>query len=115
MKKLITLTAMVLVAGSALALFSTGFGSRITATTTPAKLDGFTANQGALVNQDSTNYIFVLANTDTNTLATRITAGTAIPVPPNSSWTFDCNGKDHVYNICYATTNGTASADFGSF
>ena len=91
-----------------------GYGRSVTATTTPVEISGFTANIVS-VYVTGTNSIYTLPNVGTNTLATRITAGTAIEIPGGASFTFDGNGKTHIYRISYRSSVATTDVKFGMF
>ena len=110
MKKFLISSAAILLAGVVLAAtWGTGEGKTLAATTTPQQLVFTTTlNTVSVCNDDDADILFVLVNCDTNTLATRIAAGTAIPVPAGKSYTFDAQGNAVMINLCYATTNGAA-------
>lgn len=112
MKRFLTIfgTAAVLTGVIFAATWGTGEGSKIAATTSPALLTFTTTlNTVSVYNSDATNDLFVLVDCSTNTLATRITAGTALPIPAGSSYTFDAQGNASIGSLCYATTNGTST------
>lgn len=119
MKKNSIVLGLILVAGFAIAavgagLYTTGWGGSVTATTAPVQATGFVAN-GVSVYNAGTNAVFALVNCSTGVLATRITAGSAIEIPANMSYTFDCQTKHSIWALCYATTNSTSVINIGAF
>ena len=110
-RKMFLTLSLVLMAGLALALFSTGYGTLVSATTTSALFKGgqtWTANSVSVINLDSNNYVFVAVDCTTNQFNALVATTNAIPIPPTMSYTFDANGQDSIHSLCYATTNGTA-------
>jgi len=99
----------------AIALYDTGYGSQLTATTVTGRMSGFTANMVSVYNNNSTNDFFFLLNCSTNTFNTRLAAGTTIRVAPASGITLNAGGQDSIESICYATTNLTASFDVATY
>jgi len=110
----LTIVLALVLATTAFALYDTGWGKVVTASTTCQRVTGFTGNTVSLSNVGAVR-VFTLANTTTNVLATRIAAGTAIPIPAGGTFTFDGNGQAHVESVCLATSNGTATVLIGSF
>lgn len=110
---LMTLTVVAVLAGVVCAAtWRTGEGKILSVSTTPAKFTWTNEifNTLSVYNSDATNTVFCLINTTTNVLATRIAAGTAIPIPAKASFTFDAQAHENISSICYATTNGAATA-----
>lgn len=113
MKRFLSIFAVaVLLTGIVVAAtWRTGEGKILAATTTPAKFTWTNEifNTLSVYNSDATNTVFCLVNTTTNVLDTRMTAGTALPIPAGASYTFDAQAHGEISSICYATTNGTAT------
>lgn len=102
------------VATAALAIYGTGFGKTVTATTTTGRLTDFTANSVSVIN-NGTNDVFALASCTTNTFNTRLTAGTTIRILGGTSYTFNCYTEQSIDSICYATTNAATELVIASF
>ena len=109
MKRIAIIAIIVLaLAGVTYAVYTTGTGKIQTVTTTPARLTDLSSTIISIYNDDSTDIIFALANITTNAFATRLAAGTCIPIPPKASYTIDNENKKAVQTLVLATTNGTA-------
>jgi len=107
--KLLCCAAVLIAAsGAALALYGSGWGKVVSATTTPQIIDGFTANEVSVYNS-GTERVFVLANTTTNTMTSAIATNIAIPINGGTSYTFDANARDQISNVGVATTNSTST------
>jgi hypothetical protein len=115
MKKLIISALVLMALGSiAFALYGTGYGKSLTAATTFARADGFTANTISIYNSGSPD-LFVLVNCTLPEFTNRMTAGTAIKIPSTMSWTFNAGGQDSMSSLCYGTTNSTTAFFFGAY
>lgn len=112
MKRFSIFCAVTLLAGVVIAATWGTSEGKILACTTAPKLLTFTTtlNRVTLENTDATNTVFALVNSTTNVLATRITAGTALPIPAGKSYTWDAQGNASIGSLTYATTNGSAEA-----
>ena len=112
----IALIALILAGGLAVAqMYTTGFGTSATASTTHVQLKGFVANSVSVYNTDASEPVFALVNSTTNVLGTRITAGTAIEIPGQAAYTFDAAAHSSISSVSYATTNGTAAIKIAAF
>jgi hypothetical protein len=108
-----TLVGIVIAASIVYAIYD-GSGRQVTATTTPVEVSGFTANM-VTVYVTGTNSIYFLPNVGTNTLATRITAGTAMEIPGGASLTLNCMGMTHISRFSYRASVATTDAKFIMF
>ena len=94
----------ILTVAVAAAVYTTGYGRELTATTTSARVTGFTANSLSFFNQ-GTNTLHALVNCSTNTFDARLTAGTTVAIPADTAYTFSMATKRVISSFCYATTN----------
>lgn len=110
MKKSVVCLLSLLVVSSALAvgLLTSGFGRIVTASTTTARLDGFSAQSLTVHNTSTSEYVLVAVNVSTNQFNTLVTATSAVPVAASSSFTFNTQGRTSIHSLCYKTTNSTA-------
>ena len=108
MKRFSIFCAALLLTGAVIAAtWGTSEGKILSASTTHQLLTFTTTlNTLKVENFDTTNTLFCLVNSDTNTLIARITSGTALPIAAGKSYTWDAQGNASIFNLCYATTNG---------
>ena len=102
------------IASVALALYGTGGGKILAATTTPQELAGFTANSVSVYNTGAVT-LFCLVDCTTNDFTTRLAAGTTLPIPAGTSYTFNAETQTSIERLWYATTNSTAEVFVGRY
>ena len=91
-----------------------GVGAEETATTTATQYTGFKAHKLSILNNGSVT-VYVLVNATAAELDTAIAAGTAVPIPAGSSFTFDTQAKDTIFSFAVEPASGTADLVIGSF
>lgn len=111
MKRIALVVLVVLALAGAGAVFAatwlTGGGKGVQASTTPQAYAFTTTVNTVSIDNQGTNPVFVLVNTTTNVLISRLALGTALPIP-QGTYTFDAQGKASIRNLCYATSNGVS-------
>jgi len=93
------------------ATWRTGEGAKLVASATHTKyaFSNEVINRLTIINADSSNDVFCLFNSDTNTLISRIANNTALPLKADSTTVFDAQAHGEILDIEFATTNGTAA------
>ena len=103
------------IAGLAYGVLTSGWGKSVSANGTT----GVTMYESGLslaklkVTNTATNnspgIVYALVNVASNTLATRVAAGTAVRIPANSSYEFDGMGRAAIYSVAFSATNETVN------
>lgn len=103
--------ALTLMAGVAFGVnyLTTGFGSRMVATTASSRLDGFSARSVSIYNPSSTAVIYALVNCTTNEFDVRQAAGTTMSIPAGKDYTFDTGGDTSIHSLCIQASAGTVT------
>jgi len=99
--------------------FTQGWGSKVTASTTTARIAQLSLNELSVENAGTVE-VRCLVNCTTNQFnlaLTNTTAGTlmAIPIRGGSIYTFSADAHGVIREFCYATTNSTAVLYLGGF
>ena len=102
------LLSAVVCAGVCLAVYTTGAGRKVTATTVPVEITMADRVATLSVYNSGTNEVFCLVDCTTNVFATRLAAGTTVPIPAGSVFTFDTKSKDSIGSISLSTTNASS-------
>ena len=106
-KYLAIAAALMSLSFTAFAIFGSGWGNTGTATTTVQQVTGFTVNTLSVYNQGAATF-FCNVSCASNVFAANLTSGTSVPIPANSSFTFNAQAHASIDTISFATTNGTA-------
>ena len=122
MKKTVVTVAMVALSVAVLMAaqpWTQGWGSKVTASTTTARIAQLSLNELSIENKGAVD-ARCLVNCTTNEFnlaLTNTTAGTlmAIPIAAGSIYTFSAEAHGVIREFCYATTNGTAALYLGGY
>jgi hypothetical protein len=97
------------------ATWGTGEGRIVAVSTTHTNIVFTTTVNTVSLHNSGTNNVFALVNSTTNALITRITEGTAVPVPAGGTYTWDAQAQASIRSLCMATTNGAAVCYLGAY
>jgi len=67
------------------------------------------------VNNSGSVLLFCQVNTASNQLWTAATNGTAVVIPPDVSFTFDCAAREQIVSVSLVTTNSSVTAYVAGF
>ena len=108
---IVTLVATIAVAGGT---FTTGWGKKVTAGTTPVNTTVSNVGSLSLMNQSGVE-VFALVNTTTVDFTNRYALGTTIAIPDGVSFTFNGQTAGSIRNIITQTATGTGTVYLAGF
>jgi hypothetical protein len=82
--------------------FGSGAGRVGSATSVPARLTDLAANSVSLYNAGSA-VVYAQVNTTAAACSNAVVAGTAVPIPANTSFIFDSREKAQIDSVVYMT------------